>query len=200
MDETKSPFLLNPLYSRYELGFARLDNEVLRYWAFPDINPESMKSWSWIAVAFIVLVMLFTTRADTKAESFALLFDFGVKTLVILSIGLGAWILLNRMRPKVRRIHRLYQRLRLTRTVIDGELISLEWRGYDYSYRDRMFRKYTVIDYVITARYQFVSPTTGNVITGRVQRKRRDLKRVPLPPLGTPVRVLYADDEAHMML
>lgn len=119
---------------------------------------------------------------------------------MIVLVGLGAWILLNRMRPKVRHIHRVYQRLRLTRTVIDGELISLEWRGYDYSYRDRMFKKYTVIDYVITASYQFVSPTTGNVITGRIQRERRDLQRVPLPPPGTPVRVLYADDEAHMML
>lgn len=65
MDETKSPFLLNPLYSRYELGFARLDNEVLRYWMFPDINPESMKSWLWIAVAFMVSAVLFFTPAST---------------------------------------------------------------------------------------------------------------------------------------
>ena len=102
--------------------------------------------------------------------------------------------------PQVRRIRRSYKRLRQTRTVIDGDLVSLEWRGYDITYRDRCWKKVTVIDHVITARYTFVSPTTGETLSGMVQRKRPDLRRVPLPPPETPVRVLYADDDAHMML
>lgn len=41
MTTTKTPFLLNPLYSRYELGIAQLDNEVLKYWIHDAITPDT---------------------------------------------------------------------------------------------------------------------------------------------------------------
>jgi hypothetical protein len=50
----------------------------------------------------------------------------------------------------------------------------------------------------VTVTYGFETPSK-NRLTGQAQVTREDLKN-NLPPIGTPVTVLYADDHAHMMV
>jgi hypothetical protein len=53
--------------------------------------------------------------------------------------------------------------------------------------------------YFVSVKYQFQSPT-GRILKGRAHAHRQDLRGKDLPPVGTPVTILYADDSAHMML
>ena len=53
--------------------------------------------------------------------------------------------------------------------------------------------------YVIGVIYRFENADKQQ-LTGYAEARRDDLKDSELPPIGTPVAVLYADDHAHMML
>lgn len=53
--------------------------------------------------------------------------------------------------------------------------------------------------YWVSLKYQVKSPT-GKVLKGSGRAHRQDLEGKQLPPVGTPVAVLYADDHAHMVL
>lgn len=176
-----------------------MDNEVLKYWVYDAITPDT-RSKKYEALVLVILgsilIILLTVvprGAQSKADSIILELEFTAKALFILTAAGLLLLLLNELRPQVRRMRRSYKHLSQTRTVIEGDLVSLEWRGFDITYRDRCWKK-------VTARYTFVSPTTGVTLSGAVQRKRPDLRRASLPAPGTPVRVLYADDDAYMML
>jgi hypothetical protein len=77
--------------------------------------------------------------------------------------------------------------LKRTGILLEGELVSI--RG--------MFRAKG--SYVVVAHYKFMSPHSS-LITGYSEAHRSDLKGSPLPLIGTPVTILYADDHSHMML
>lgn len=48
--------------------------------------------------------------------------------------------------------------------------------------------------FVLTVTYVLVSPTSGGELTGTIAQIRDDLVEAPLPPVGTPVAVLYLND------
>jgi hypothetical protein len=52
----------------------------------------------------------------------------------------------------------------------------------------------------LEARYSFRSPASGKQIEAKITRPRKDLKDAPLPAPGTPVAVLYVDDECYVVL
>lgn len=55
-------------------------------------------------------------------------------------------------------------------------------------------------DLVLDLGYRFRSPLTWSWIEGKGSQVRNDLERTPLPARGTPVHVLYLDDETHLVL
>jgi hypothetical protein len=55
-------------------------------------------------------------------------------------------------------------------------------------------------DFVLEVRFGFRSPQTGAWIEGKDSQTRKDLVGKPLPLLGTPVQVLYLDDETYLLL
>jgi hypothetical protein len=83
-----------------------------------------------------------------------------------------------------RRFRRLWQHGILR----DGEIIAAKSKlvGRASSY-------YAVIT------YRFQTPK-GHTLTGKQSRHREDLRHTGLPPVGTPIYVLYADDDTHVML
>lgn len=79
----------------------------------------------------------------------------------------------------------IYRRLRHKSVVLDGELIAVtkaasRWR------------------YSITLEYRFMTPRK-RLLGGIMTVRRNDFRR-NRPFVGTPVRVLYADDNAYVML
>jgi hypothetical protein len=55
-------------------------------------------------------------------------------------------------------------------------------------------------DFELQIGFGFRSPQTGEWSRGEDSRVRKDLKDTPLPPPGTPIRVVYLDDDTHMVL
>jgi hypothetical protein len=55
-------------------------------------------------------------------------------------------------------------------------------------------------DFVLDLEFHFRSPQTGDWIEDSESHIRKDLEDEPLPPAGTPVHVLYLDDETHLVL
>jgi len=55
-------------------------------------------------------------------------------------------------------------------------------------------------DFMLSLGYGFRSPLTGTRMEGTNSQVRKDLEDGPLPPPGTPVHVLYLDDDVHMVL
>jgi hypothetical protein len=55
-------------------------------------------------------------------------------------------------------------------------------------------------DLVVDLDYRFRSPLTWSWTKGTGSQLRKDMERKPLPAPGTPVHVLYVDDETHMVL
>jgi hypothetical protein len=87
------------------------------------------------------------------------------------------------------RAKRIYQRLLTNSILLEGEITSI--RGEE--------RAKSSGCYIVMVRYQFES-AHGKRLKGYSEALRNDLKGVALPPVGTPVTVLYADDGAHTVL
>jgi hypothetical protein len=83
----------------------------------------------------------------------------------------------------IARLHAVRKRLQSGYLLLEGEIVSIDFKG---SYR-------------VKVKYQFTSPLQ-KPMTGTTTAYRQDLKDAVLPPVGTPVAVLYADDQAHMVL
>jgi hypothetical protein len=52
----------------------------------------------------------------------------------------------------------------------------------------------------VSAEYTFQSPTTGQLLHGRQDAARNDLKKQPLPHHASPVAILYVDDQHFRMM
>jgi len=60
-------------------------------------------------------------------------------------------------------------------------------------------RRTGIAGYVITVRYQVMSPT-GDTLTRTVHANRSDLRKQSLPVPGTPIHVAYVNDRMYRML
>ena len=198
MGKIETPyFYLNPRYERYELGYAELQFKSLPD-AFPKV-PQNTKvnPILFIPVLFVILLIgLAFVTADSMLELI----------LVSAAILIGFILVMQGIfSPQTYATREKFQRLRQTKQILDGELIKCYWRGYDYTFTSWSLlesRTHTTRDYVVLADYKFVSPESGQLLTGTTAWEHRDwdTQKVELPPPGTPVRVLYADDDAHLML
>lgn len=81
-----------------------------------------------------------------------------------------------------------YARLRSSGRVLMGEIVSAQNRAVG---RQR--------ENVLLVDYRFTSPT-GAVLHGRQRKYRLDLRSQFPPEPGTPIRILYADDDAYVAL
>jgi hypothetical protein len=71
--------------------------------------------------------------------------------------------------------------------LLDGELLQVKGSPADSS------------GYVALFIYKFVTPS-GCELSGMYASRRDDLHYRPLPDVGSPVKVLYIDDQHHRML
>ncbi len=107
-----------------------------------------------------------------------------IQTLILLTMILFALVSGHGVWKRSREIYYLQRHGRL----IEGELIECK------SERD------SDNDLVITLRYHFLSPTSGQEIVNKSSTVRNDLTESTLPPPGTPVAILYADDQHYRVL
>jgi hypothetical protein len=100
--------------------------------------------------------------------------------------AIGLYLFLYAIVQNMRAKHNF---LRHTRSgvLLEGEIISIHGN-----------RQVTTQAYIVTIVYGFEAHK--QYLTGRAEARRDDLYKAPLPPVGTPIAVLYADDHAHMML
>jgi hypothetical protein len=82
---------------------------------------------------------------------------------------------------------RRYQHLKQQGRLIDGTLLTSR-----VTHDQRLL--------IIEAEYHVVDPENGALVTGSQQYVTQRLPDYQLPPPGTPVRVLYADEDTHFML
>jgi hypothetical protein len=87
-------------------------------------------------------------------------------------------------------------RLRTKGVLLEGEITSISDNKHKLRTRRPLERTTT---YRIFIEYQFETPRK-KILTGYTEAHRQDLLYQPLPPVGTPVTVLYADDHTHLML
>jgi hypothetical protein len=110
-------------------------------------------------------------------------------------IGGGALLLIGivarwaaRERANVLAARAKYARLRTHGRVLTGEIVQAQNKAVG---RQR--------ENVLLVDYRFVSPT-GATLSGRQRKYRLDMRSQFPPPPGTPIRVLYADDESFVAL
>lgn len=84
---------------------------------------------------------------------------------------------------------KIYPRLAQEGILLEGEITAI--RGEE--------RGKSVKNYYVIVEYAFLSPGKHR-LTGQVEAIRGELQGKELPPIGTPVTILYADDNAHVML
>lgn len=109
----------------------------------------------------------------------------GIVALALIGIvARWAW----REREAVRRARAKYARLRASGRVLMGEITHAQNKAVG-----RQKENALLVD------YRFVSPT-GATLSGRQRKYRLDLRSQFPPEPGTPIRVLYADDETFVAL
>lgn len=109
----------------------------------------------------------------------------GIVALVLIGIvARWAW----REREAVRRAKAKYARLRASGQVLMGEITHAQNKAVGRQKEN-----------VLLVDYRFVSPT-GTTLSGRQRKYRLDLRSHFPPKPGTPIRVLYADDETFVAL
>ncbi len=120
-------------------------------------------------------------RSDSAGTANFLIVGFlGFSYLMIISHIVGFSGQYRRAKPK-------FPRLQASTIILSGEMTSCK---PDIRYRS---------GHHIIVEYQVQSPS-GATLAGRQKRHRQDLHGQPIPPPGTPVRVLYADDDVYVML
>lgn len=82
-----------------------------------------------------------------------------------------------------------YHTLKRKNIVIDGELIEVK--------EEKVGRNKT--EHNLNVTYRFQTPD-GRILTRKQSKIRNDLRSAKPPPIGSPVSVLYADDNAFVML
>lgn len=189
---TEGPFLMNPRYSRYELGGVDLEWDAVYDARFWQIGYLLLGAFFLLLFTLPVLAIWWVVleyRPDLSFSSMGAGF-FVMLLLINLVLVSGYYALFHALRQRYT-ARRRFRRLQQTHRVITGEIVASDGvlhTGYGESSA-----------YHLMVQYQFQS-SSGTTLTGRQQRRREDLRGQSIPPPGTPVRVLYADDDAYVML
>ncbi|MDX2140881.1 MAG: hypothetical protein SF123_22545 [Chloroflexota bacterium] len=121
-----------------------------------------------------------------RPEGVPLLSLMTVGAALFLSVSIVWWI--RRELAQARQLRGRYERLRRDGQIMAGEVVDIERK---FVGRQR--------EHIILLHYRFTTPD-GRTLTGTQRKSRLDL-RAQLPPVaGTPIRVLYAGDDAHVAL
>ncbi|MBN8639123.1 MAG: hypothetical protein J0M07_27650 [Anaerolineae bacterium] len=185
---TANVFILNPLYQGYP-DSGTPHQHTLKFETVANVSNESQ--WQALVPFLIVCCGLFLCLLTTPLPAFTLP-AVGSPGFIILLILLAVSALRYgtkgfRQLGKLRRQNRVrYQRLLNGSQVLSGEVVGMVCRLVPIG-RGQAFET--------VAHYQFVNPQ-GEIRTGMQYTSRR---RQPIPP-GTPIRVLYADDDASVLL
>lgn len=184
-------FILNPRYEGYpDSGTPHY--HTLKFETVANVSNESQ--WQALVPFLIVCCGLFLCLLTTPLLAFTLpaVGSPGFIIVLILLILLAVSALRYgtkgfRQLGKLRHQNRVrYQRLLNGSQVLSGEVVGMVCRLVPTG-RGQAFET--------VAHYQFVNPQ-GEIRTGMQYTSRR---RQPVPP-GTPIRVLYADDDAYVLL
>jgi hypothetical protein len=114
-------------------------------------------------------------REELEQGTSSMYLMFGPTLLLIAGIYALVWRSLKKRKEK-------QERLRSAGMILKAELIKAK---EDASEDSR---------YNIRCEYRFTSPR-GTVLTGNTSGLRRDIKKTDYPPPGTPMLVVYVDDE-----
>lgn len=192
-------FTLNPRYERYELGVYPLEYQTVygaKRWRLGGTSLRALLLVLMIAVLLKANSMNSGRRAFSPvlADQIILIISAGA---VLLAGGAEVENLFHTLNSNKR-----YQNLVSNGILIDGQITRIQVQEAKAYVRDKYppFQLRELRDtYYIHVVYTFTSPDQ-QVISGEQTRARNDLRDKPLPPVGTPIRVLYADDNTHVML
>lgn len=135
---------------------------------------------------------------DTPESSARYMYE-GTSSLINLlgwTIGLIFYIVFVRLAIKdigaFLRACTQYPVLRKTKLILEGHIVAMK-DSKDGHIQGRIRGAYCV-----EVEYNFI--VNEQVLKGKQVHRREDLENKPLPPPGTPVRVLYADENTYVML
>ncbi len=190
-------FTLNPRYERYELGVYPLEYQTV-------YGAERLKVGSALLKGFLFIVMMTALFKYASIQSLRFPINPTLADGIILIIA-GATALLACTTEIINFFHGLRMNKRYDLLIKNGVLLSgtiknIYVKEQRFYYRDKNFqmKEYRGTYYIVVI-YTFTTPDQ-RTITGEQIRIREDLRDKPLPPDGTPIRVLYADDNTHVML
>ena len=184
-------FTLNSRYERYELGVYPLEYRTV-------YGAERFRVGGALARVFFMSVL---TIISVKLLNFAPVIE---DKLIIVILSASVFIALSTEIDNV--IHwsgsnKRYALLTQSGVLVDGIIANIsvkEDRGHYYDSKSFEMREYRGTYYIVVS-YAFMN-ARQRVVNGKQIREREDLRDKPLPPIGTAIRVLYADDDTHVML
>jgi hypothetical protein len=190
-------FTLNPRYERYELGVYPLEYETV-YGIERHPLGRTLVSATFMMLMYTVLAkydMAISGRASDSTLNLALII-----ALVIYAI----WVIPTEIFTLLRtmKVKKSYARLIGSGILIEGQVYEIRIREQRVNYLESWLKKPANKGlYFVDFIYKFTSPEQ-RVVYGvqTVVRVYQDLYNQPPPPDGTPIRVLYADDNTHVML
>ncbi len=190
-------FTLNPRYERYELGVYPLEYETV-------YGAERLKLGSALLKGFFLILMMTALFKYASIKSLRFPMDSTVADSIILIIAVGTAILaftteiINFFHGL--KMNKRYEQLVKSGMLLDGTIANIRVKEQRFSYRDKDFQmKEYRGTYYIVVTYTFTTPDQC-LISAEQIRVRNDLRDKPLPPIGTPIRVLYTDENTHVML
>ena len=185
-------FTLNPRYERYELGVYPLEPRTVQN---INIHPAGNIRYVVVGIAVLILILIISDSSNNSGEYIAYRTASGfieilVKLVFISTVILGPiGLIISRCTNK------RYKQLTTKGVLLNGTISAIYNEDVRYWTRSGWVR---APNYIFVT-YSFTSPN-GNTLSGEQMRIRDDLRDKLLPPVGTPIRVLYADEDTYVML
>ncbi|MBA3870941.1 MAG: hypothetical protein H0X30_17500 [Anaerolineae bacterium] len=185
-------FTLNPRYERYELGVYPLEPRTVQGYNIPILKLAPLITLFIVAalMLFIVLDATKGSRQHIDADTGVIVITVAVKIGLIALVTVGPFSLIFSVRTNKR-----YKQLTTKGVLLNGTISAIYNEDVRYWTRSGEARG---PNYIFVT-YSFTSPN-GHTLSGEQMRARDDLRDKPLLPVGTAIRVLYADDDTHVML
>jgi hypothetical protein len=131
--------------------------------------------------------LLRITEASANATGWDTTFNYLLIVGMILFFGFGVvYFVMTLINYFIAKLH--HSHLSKNSTLLDGQIINAK-----SAIRDKPGY------YYLDVTFTFQAPN-GQNLKRKQSNKREDLRGKPLPEIGTPVRILYADDNAYVML
>ncbi len=190
-------FTLNPRYKRYELGVYPLEYQT--------VYGVQRHRFGRTLVTAILLILMYTTLTKYDMGFTGRASDLLPNMLLIISLFVCAiWVIPTEIFSLIRtvRINKSYARLVHSGILIDGQIYEIRIREQKVSFLESWLNKSpTKGFYFVVFIYRFNSPEQ-KVVYGKqtVVRVYQNLIEQPLPLDGTAIRILYTDDNIHVML